>query len=200
MPNLLQACSIPSPLGELHCASIETAAERGICLVEFRGETSALPWLEGHFGAAGERLDRPHGLLAQLADELHRYFAGELQHFGIPLAMPGTDFQRRVWAELLRIPYGATVSYSHLAERLGDRLATRAVGAANGANRIAILIPCHRVVAAAGGLGGYAGGLARKQNLLTLEGARAAQGEFWGAGPGTTMPAGRTARPVGVES
>lgn len=198
MSNRLQTCSIPSPLGDLLCASLDGDGKHGICLVEFRGETSGLPWLERRFGAAAERLDHPRGLLARLAEELYLYFAGELRRFGVPLITPGTAFQQRVWDALLRIPYGATVSYSHLAEGLGDRLATRAVGAANGANRIAILIPCHRVVAADGGLGGYAGGLARKQRLLAHEGSRSEQGALWAAGTGTTMPAGPPALPVGV--
>ena len=107
--------------------------------------------------------------LAPAIGQLEAYFRGELRQFDLPIAPRGTPFQLRVWAELLRIPYGATISYGELARRLGDPKLTRAVGAANGANPIAIVIPCHRVIGADGSLTGYAGGLARKADLLRLE-------------------------------
>jgi O-6-methylguanine DNA methyltransferase len=99
------------------------------------------------------------------------YLAGERRSFDIPLDYPGSDFQRRVRDGLRRIPYGETRAYAELARELDAPAAARAVGRANGLNRIAILVPCHRVVAADGGLGGYGGGLWRKLRLLETEGA-----------------------------
>ena len=107
--------------------------------------------------------------VGRLRKELEKYFAGDLEKFSVPLVYPGTPFQERVWNELLRIPYGQTRSYEDLARRVGSADAQRAVGTANGANRIAIVIPCHRVVNKDGKLGGYGGGLWRKQYLLDLE-------------------------------
>jgi len=107
-----------------------------------------------------------------LLNELREYFAGQRRTFTIELAPKGTPFQLAVWNELLRIPYGATISYSELAHRIGKPSAVRAVGAANGANPIPIIIPCHRVIGANGSLTGYGGGIERKQFLLALEGRR----------------------------
>jgi AraC family transcriptional regulator of adaptative response/methylated-DNA-[protein]-cysteine methyltransferase len=107
--------------------------------------------------------------LDRLREEMAAYFAGHLTCFTVPLVYPGTPFQRRVWDELQRIPYGVTRSYEDLALTIGTREAVRAVGRANGQNRIAIVIPCHRVVNKSGKLGGYGGGLWRKQWLLDLE-------------------------------
>jgi methylated-DNA-[protein]-cysteine S-methyltransferase len=110
-------------------------------------------------------------ILLETASQLAAYFAGERHTFDLPLAPAGTDFQRSVWRELARIPYGTTVTYGELAARLGLAVAaSRAVGSANGANPIPIVLPCHRVIGADGTLTGYAGGLARKQALLHLEG------------------------------
>lgn len=108
-------------------------------------------------------------VLNDLRVQLAEYFAGQRQMFTMPLRSPGTPFQERVWAALCEIPYGETWSYLQLAVRIGDALATRAVGYANGANPIAIVIPCHRVINADGGDGGYGGGLWRKRILLDLE-------------------------------
>ena len=101
--------------------------------------------------------------------QLDEYFAGNRRRFDLPLAPRGTAFQRRVWQALLSIPYGGTITYGELARRVGNLRAARAVGRANGANPIAIIVPCHRVVAT-GGIGGYGGGLDIKRKLLTLEG------------------------------
>jgi methylated-DNA-[protein]-cysteine S-methyltransferase len=103
------------------------------------------------------------------ADQLDAYFAGERTTFDLPLAPRGSDFQQRVWAALLGIPYGATESYGDLAQRIGSPSAARAVGLANGKNPIGIVIPCHRVVGSNGSLTGYGGGLDRKRQLLDLE-------------------------------
>lgn len=115
-------------------------------------------------GAAGA--GDPHGVRAAF----EAYFGGRLDALsGLPLAPEGTAFQRRVWDELCRIPVGATITYSQLAERIGKPGATRAVGTANGRNPLGVVIPCHRVVAADGRLGGYTGGLPRKRWLLAHE-------------------------------
>ncbi|HEX6853063.1 MAG TPA: methylated-DNA--[protein]-cysteine S-methyltransferase [Candidatus Polarisedimenticolaceae bacterium] len=110
-------------------------------------------------------------LLRRAVEELRQYFEGRRERFELPLAPKGTDFQRRVWRELETIPLGTTLSYGELAGRVGDPKASRAVGAANGRNPIAIVVPCHRVIGADGSLTGYAGGLARKGALLRLEGS-----------------------------
>jgi methylated-DNA-[protein]-cysteine S-methyltransferase len=106
---------------------------------------------------------------AEAKRQLAAYFDGALTAFDVPLALHGTDFQRRVWQELCRIPYGETVSYGQLAQRLGNPNASRAVGLANGRNPISILVPCHRVIGAGGKLTGYGGGIERKEALLCLE-------------------------------
>jgi AraC family transcriptional regulator of adaptative response/methylated-DNA-[protein]-cysteine methyltransferase len=108
-------------------------------------------------------------VLSQLRGELSEYFAGTRREFTVPLDFPGSEFQQRVWKGLQRIPFGRTLSYEELAQRIGSPGAQRAVGTANGRNRIAIVIPCHRVVNKSGDLGGYGGGLWRKQALLELE-------------------------------
>jgi methylated-DNA-[protein]-cysteine S-methyltransferase len=136
-------------------------------------------WLEGDAaglraisfeGPPAARSDDP--LLAEAESQLHAYFHGELERFELPLAPAGTDFQRRVWAALSEIPYGTTTSYSALAAAIGRPHACRAVGAANGRNPLAIVVPCHRVIGAGGALTGYGGGLERKRALLDLEARR----------------------------
>jgi methylated-DNA-[protein]-cysteine S-methyltransferase len=109
---------------------------------------------------------------AEVATQLSEYFAGDRKEFTVPLAPSGTPFQLAVWAELTKIPYGSTVSYGDIARALGKRLvASRAVGLANGANPISVIVPCHRVIGSDGSLTGYGGGLERKELLLRLEGA-----------------------------
>ena len=108
-------------------------------------------------------------LLLEAAGQLRAYFAGELERFDLPLSLHGTGFQRRVWSAVAAIPYGTTTSYSAIAAALGAPAACRAVGAANGRNPLAIVIPCHRVVGASGALTGYGGGIERKRFLLDLE-------------------------------
>ncbi len=115
-------------------------------------------------------------LLRWVEHQLNEYFAGERIDFELPIDEPGSAFQERVWTELRTIPYGETISYRELAARVGVPAGSRAVGRANGANRIAVIGPCHRVIAAGGGLGGYGGGLDAKRRLLDLE-ARAAADE-----------------------
>ncbi|WP_258564022.1 methylated-DNA--[protein]-cysteine S-methyltransferase [Streptomyces himalayensis] len=106
---------------------------------------------------------------AEIATQLKAYFAGELKEFTLPLHLHGTPFQRTVWEQLRKIPYGETRSYGELAHELGNPKASRAVGLANGRNPVGIIVPCHRVVGADGSLTGYGGGLERKQQLLDFE-------------------------------
>jgi methylated-DNA-[protein]-cysteine S-methyltransferase len=112
---------------------------------------------------------REDDAFAGVADQLEEYFAGDRTEFDVPIELEGTDFQRRVWTQLRAIPYGETISYGELARRVGNPRASRAVGLANGRNPVAVIVPCHRVIAADGGLGGYGGGSARKVHLLDLE-------------------------------
>lgn len=122
------------------------------------------------FGAEvrGERMSDP--VLDATESQLVEYFAGERREFDLPIANDGTEFQQKVWGELRRIPYGETATYSEIAARLGyEPVVSRAVGAANGANPIPVVVPCHRVIGSNGTLTGYAGGIERKQILLDLE-------------------------------
>jgi methylated-DNA-[protein]-cysteine S-methyltransferase len=119
-----------------------------------------------------------HPIATEVVRQLRAYFAGQLRHFDLLLDLRGTDFQRRVWRELERIPYGETRSYRQIAEAIGAPRAVRAVGAANGANPIPIVVPCHRVIGANGKLVGYGGGLPLKKRLLQLEGALALPLQF----------------------
>jgi methylated-DNA-[protein]-cysteine S-methyltransferase len=113
--------------------------------------------------------DPQHPVLLETARQLREYFAGTRRQFDLPLEFRGTDFQRRVWAALLMIPYGETRSYGRIADQIGNPAAVRAVGAANGRNPIAIIAPCHRVIGMSGDLTGFGGGLDAKSFLLSLE-------------------------------
>jgi AraC family transcriptional regulator of adaptative response/methylated-DNA-[protein]-cysteine methyltransferase len=157
---------VESPLGPL----IAGATADGICLLEFTDRRM----LETQFGTLRRRFGRvivpgENRHIRTLRQELTGYFRGSTRKFTVPLVHPGTPFQERVWDELLRIPYGSTLSYQELAQRIGRPGASRAVGHANGLNRLAILIPCHRVVNKNGELGGYGGGMWRKARLLAME-------------------------------
>jgi O-6-methylguanine DNA methyltransferase len=119
--------------------------------------------------AGGDRLVADPGRCAEVARQLGEYFDGERQRFDLELAPRGTDFQRQVWRSLAEIPFGETRSYAEIAERIGRPRAVRAVGRANGANPIPIIVPCHRVVGSDGSLTGFGGGLEAKRRLLDLE-------------------------------
>jgi AraC family transcriptional regulator of adaptative response/methylated-DNA-[protein]-cysteine methyltransferase len=157
---------IRSPLGPL----VAGATALGICLLEFTERRM----LEAQFATVRKLFKAPvvpgaNEHLENLQAELVEYFAGALKEFSVPLVYPGTPFQQRVWDQLLKIPYGETRSYEDVAIAVGEPKGVRAVGRANGMNRIAIVIPCHRVVNKGGALGGYGGGLRRKEFLLELE-------------------------------
>jgi methylated-DNA-[protein]-cysteine S-methyltransferase len=126
---------------------------------------------EAHAPAPGARPD--DGAFATARRQLEEYFGGERHSFDLPVAPSGTPFQQRVWEELQRIGYGETISYGELASRIGRPGAARAAGAANGANPVSIVIPCHRVIGSTGTLTGYGGGLEAKRFLLDLERASA---------------------------
>jgi AraC family transcriptional regulator of adaptative response/methylated-DNA-[protein]-cysteine methyltransferase len=170
---------LESPLGPL----LAGATDEGVCLLEFSDRRA----LESQIATLRKQFDRAlvpgqHDYLDQLKDELAEYFAGTRTAFTVPLVYPGSPFQRAVWGQLLRIPYGETRSYEDIARAVGNADAPRAVGRANGQNRVAIVIPCHRVVNKGGKLGGYGGGLWRKQFLLDLEQGRGAGSGEQGAG------------------
>lgn len=146
-----------SPLGEILLAGNED----GLTQVAFQAGEQPL--------RVGANWRRDDGVWATAVSQLTAYFAGEQQTFNLPLAPQGTPFQQDVWAYLQTIPYGRTTTYGTIAEALGRPNASRAVGAANGRNPIAIIVPCHRVIGSDGKLTGYAGGLKIKEALLGLE-------------------------------
>lgn len=152
---------VNSPVGRLLIA----ATAEGLWLIEFEHPRHPEPR-----SADWERHDS--SLLREAHRQLDAYFAGRLREFDLPLATRGTDFQRRVWQALRKVPYGATRSYADIARQLGKPNATRAVGAANGRNPVPIVVPCHRVVGADGSLTGFGGGLDTKRFLLRLESQR----------------------------
>ena len=158
--------TIDTPIGRFLAA----ANDPGIALFEFTDRRM----MERHFETLRRRFDCPlvpgeHPHLTQLATEIAEYFAGARREFTVPLALAGTPFQERVWTELRGIPYGETRSYEALAAAIGQPAAMRAVARANSMNRLAILIPCHRVIGKDGSLTGYGGGVWRKRLLLELE-------------------------------
>ena len=169
-PDPISVSLIPTPLDPM----IAAATSEGLCLLEFadrracRAELGDLIRLLGRpVVEAGSMIAHPH--LDAIRAQLAAYFAGEIRTFTVPLLTPGTPFERRVWAQLRTIPFGRTCSYADLAAAIGNPDASRAVGGANGRNRIAIVIPCHRVIESGGGLRGYGGGLERKRFLLDHE-------------------------------
>ena len=163
--------NIPSPSGRM----IAGATDKGICLLMWQDEQRADRIIEGvkkNHGLPAEQGDSPY--LDKLARQLSDYFDGKRKEFDIPLDYAGSDFEKSIWRQLLKIPYGETRSYGQIAAKIGQRDASRAVGRANGANPIAIVIPCHRVIRSGGDLGGYGGGIDRKKWLLELESAQTA--------------------------
>lgn len=170
-PGALFGRRLTTPLGPM----VAVAAPAGLCLLEFADRpmlATQFQRLRQHLGAPV--VDGQHPYLDQIERELEGYFNGELRCFETPLVSPGTAFQTAAWAALKTIPYGQTISYAEQACRMGQPEAQRAVGRANGDNRLAIVIPCHRVIRADGTLCGYGGGLWRKRRLLELESAACA--------------------------
>ena len=155
-----------APCGEL----ILGAYNDKLCLCDWRYRKGAAA-IEHRLtkNLNGSFLENSSDLLRKTVTQLDQYFSLERKHFDLPILNVGTTFQKRVWHELLKIPYGKTVSYLELAARIGNKNSVRAVASANGANAISIIIPCHRVIGHNGRLVGYAGGLAAKKCLLKLE-------------------------------
>jgi len=148
---------LPSPVGKLLLA----IDGQGLKHIHFEtGRHQLVP---------GENWEPGAGALHEVRAQLKAYFAGKLTLFDLPLAPDGTEFQQRVWLQLLRVPYGTTTTYGEIARSLGDLQATRAVGAANGRNPLPIVVPCHRVIGANGDLTGFGGGLPVKRFLLDHE-------------------------------
>ncbi len=162
-----------SPVGPLFLA----ASEKGLVRLEFESREQAL-------NPDAVKLIESRQALARYLQQLEEYFAGQRREFSIPLDLRGTEFQLKCWRALLEIPYGETRSYGDLARAIGHPQAFRAVGMSNNRNPIAIIIPCHRVIAADGSLCGYGGGLEIKRKLLEREGSApppAAGLLFWSA-------------------
>ncbi len=163
--------TLESPVGLLFIGM----SDEGLSHVEFMDRADDLPThLDRLEAETGDTPERGGHEVADVVRQLRDYFAGKRTTFEVTLAPNGTEWQRKVWHALSRIPNGETVSYGTIATRLGRPSASRAVGAANGRNPIAIVVPCHRVVGSNGTLTGYAGGLHRKQWLLAHEGVRLA--------------------------
>jgi methylated-DNA-[protein]-cysteine S-methyltransferase len=169
-PEQLFIDRLPSPSGTIVAVFDEDLRLRTLDWTDYEDRRHRL--MERYYGPEGQGYSiRQRALPNAIRDPLNAYFAGQLCALdGIAVYTGGTDFQREVWRALRTIPAGHTLSYSGLAEKLGRPKAVRAVGLANGANPIAIVVPCHRVIGANGSLTGYGGGLARKQWLLAHEG------------------------------
>jgi AraC family transcriptional regulator, regulatory protein of adaptative response / methylated-DNA-[protein]-cysteine methyltransferase len=163
---MIKTTTIETPLGEMQAAAIK----EGICLLEFsdsKRSCSELEDLAMMFKTFVERGSNKH--LRTLKKQLKEYFKGNRKEFSVSLVTPGTDFQVTVWNNLLKIPYGTSVSYLQQAKQINNPGAVRAAANANGSNRIAIIIPCHRVIGSDGNLTGYGGGIERKRWLLDHE-------------------------------
>ncbi|MBP7477814.1 MAG: methylated-DNA--[protein]-cysteine S-methyltransferase [Chitinophagales bacterium] len=170
MNSFISIIKYKSPLGSLLIGSFEDK----ICLCDWEHRKMR--------AAIDDRIQRKIGFPYQYQNEaiiektisqLEEYFARERTNFSIPISLIGTEFQQRVWNELLAIEYGKTISYLELANRLNQKLAIRAIATANGANAISILIPCHRIIGSDGSFVGYAGGIPAKKKLLEIEGSNA---------------------------
>jgi len=150
--------SMESPLGLLALTAVD-------------GQLTGISLAEGSGAPARSGGSAPSAAFGDIVSQLDAYFAGDLTDFDVPLALVGTNFQQQVWKQLRQIPYGETISYRELACWVGNPNAARAVGSANGRNPVAIIVPCHRVIAADGGIGGYGWGVDRKEWLLEHEAA-----------------------------
>ena len=164
--NIINVLRFSSPIGRL----IACATEKGLCFLGFNGQK----YSEKHFTDIQKQfnamlLPGKNTHLTQTKKQISEYFAGTRKFFSVALDVVGTDFRKKVWNELLTIPYGKTMSYKEQALAMNNVKAIRAVASANGANKISIIIPCHRVIGSNGSLTGYAGGLHRKSWLLDFE-------------------------------
>jgi O-6-methylguanine DNA methyltransferase len=166
MVNKIEIAEIQSPVGIFLAGTIDNKC----CMFEFKHRKTISQIVEKkkkQYDA--EFVYTENELHLQIKNQVDQYFEGELTEFSIPLDQQGTDFQISVWKELMKIPIGTTISYGELAKRVGRPKAVRAVGSANGANNIAIIIPCHRVIRSDGDLQGYGGGIDKKRKLIKHE-------------------------------
>jgi AraC family transcriptional regulator of adaptative response/methylated-DNA-[protein]-cysteine methyltransferase len=162
----LAAAMIRTPLGPM----VAMASPEGICVLEFlNGRTTSAAVRKYAARLGGPVVAGRSAHIERLRQELDAYFRGTLRRFGASLDLRGTSFQRAVWRQLARVPYGATLTYTQLAARAGRKSAVRAAGHANGRNPVSIVVPCHRVLGRDGALHGYGGGLWRKERLIALE-------------------------------
>lgn len=166
---MIRYAYMPSPVGPLLLA----ASDEGLHLIEFQNPRHPM-------SHCGEWEARECDVIRLTAAQLHEYFSGTRRDFALPLAPRGTAFQLEVWNTLASIPYGATISYAQLAQRVGKPSAMRAVGAANGRNPLPLVLPCHRVIGSDGSLTGFGGGLPTKEFLLRMEGALPAEADLFG--------------------
>ncbi|HVN83571.1 MAG TPA: methylated-DNA--[protein]-cysteine S-methyltransferase [Candidatus Binatia bacterium] len=158
--------ALETPHGTMHVAT----SARGVCRIELPVARAARRF-ERWLRTAGRETVNVSPLLARTLRELQAYFAGGLRRFTVPLDLAGTEFQQRVWRTVASVPFGSTTSYGAVARAIGEPGKARAVGAANGANPVPIIVPCHRIIGADGSLTGYGGGLPLKLWLLRHEGA-----------------------------
>ena len=163
---VIEVYDIETTIGIFICGTVFEKC----CLFEFKDRRTSKDTIQTKKNIFSiNYVKRKNKLHTKIETEINLYLEGRLIEFSIPIHLQGTDFQIQVWNELLKIPYGETISYGELARRIGNPKAMRAVGAANGKNSIPIIIPCHRVINADGQLHGYGGGLWRKKKLLELE-------------------------------
>ncbi len=166
MDNKINVAYYKTKIGELVLGSYEGK----LCLLDFRYRrmrTSVDNRIKKLLKA--DFIEREDEVIIETKKQLDEYLEGKRMEFEIPVLLLGTDFQKQVWNELLKVKYGETASYLDIAERIENPKAVRAVASANGANAIALIVPCHRVIETSGGLGGYGGGIAVKKRLLNLE-------------------------------
>lgn len=168
MPGVIHTSVLKSAYGELILGSFD----HQLCLCDWRyRKMRASIDQRIQSGLQAEYMPGKSEVLEKTRRQLEQYFEGKRKVFDLPLLMIGSDFQKQVWNDLLRIPFGKTESYAGLSQKLGNIKAIRAVAAANGANAISIIVPCHRILGSDGSLTGYAGGLKNKKKLLLLENA-----------------------------
>lgn len=162
---IIHYTAVDSPLGRLYLGQ----HPEGLCALMLgnAARDKLISYIEKTWPEATIKASKPE--FKSIIQQLDEYFTGERTRFELPLVLKGTNFQKKVWQGLLDIPYGKTISYGELADRLNSPGGMRAVGAANGLNPVPVIVPCHRVIAADGSLGGYTGGLGIKRKLLDLE-------------------------------
>lgn len=167
--NTIQIHYYKSPVGELLLGAFDSK----LCICDWRyRQKREMVDARLQKGLKASYAESSSDIIDQTIDQLNQYFAGQRNQFTIPLLFVGTPFQQKVWGELQNIPFGVTDTYIGLSTKLNNKAAVRAVAAANGANALSIIVPCHRIIGSNGELVGYAGGLSAKKKLLQLEGVQ----------------------------